>query len=126
MSANQAWNTVQTELSNYLNFLGFYYCERKKHLEAIEFYDRAIKINPRCSMAYLSRGYNKAELDLYDEAIKDLQIAEQLYNEQGDKVNSQYAQEILMLIKSGVFCTTPRKGIVQIEIVETHSCAGHI
>ncbi|EDX82379.1 hypothetical protein S7335_825 [Synechococcus sp. PCC 7335] len=40
-----------------------------------------------------------------------------------DGIHSLSPSERLEL---GVFCTTPRKGIVQIEIVETHSCAGHI
>ncbi|MCX5961579.1 MAG: tetratricopeptide repeat protein [Cyanobacteria bacterium] len=98
--AQASWNTLSKELSVYLNFLGVYFSERKKYLEAIQYYDRAIKINPSYAMAYFSRGGTKADLRLYNEASQDLQIAEQLFHEQGDLTNYQNARKILMQIES--------------------------
>lgn len=98
--AQASWDTLSKELSVYLNFLGVYFSERKKYLEAIRYYDRAIKINPSYAMAYFSRGGTKADLHLYDEASQDLKIAEQLFNEQGALTNYQIARKILMQIES--------------------------
>lgn len=98
--AQALWDTLSKKLPIYLNFLGVYFSERKKYLEAIQYYDRAIKINPSYAMAYFSRGGTKADLHLYNEASQDLQIAEQLFNEQGDLTNYQNARKILMQIES--------------------------
>jgi tetratricopeptide (TPR) repeat protein len=94
-TAKVLWNTLSKELSEYLNFLGVYFSERKKYLEAIQYYDRAIKTNPSYAMAYFSRGGTKADLHLYDEAIQDLEIAEQLFQEQGNLANYQNARKFL-------------------------------
>ena len=97
--AQASWDALSKELSIYLNFLGVYFSEREKYLEAIQYYDRAITINPSYAMAYFSRGGTKADLHLYNEASQDLKIAKQLFKEQGDLSNYQNAQKISMEIE---------------------------
>jgi tetratricopeptide (TPR) repeat protein len=97
--AKTSWNTLSKELSVYLNFLGVYFCERKKYSEAIQYYDRAIKINPSYAMAYFSRGGTKADLRLFDEAIHDIKKAVQLFADQNDLPNYQNAQKILQQLQ---------------------------
>ncbi|BAY95406.1 MULTISPECIES: tetratricopeptide repeat protein [unclassified Tolypothrix] len=98
--AKTSWNTLSKELSVYLNFLGVYFCERKKYSEAIQYYDLAIKINPSYAMAYFSRGGAKADLRLFDEAIHDIKKAVQLFSDQNDLPNYENAQKILQQIQS--------------------------
>ena len=45
--------------------------ERQRHQEAIEDYDRAIRLDPDDAAAYFGRSEAKAELGRYDEAIED-------------------------------------------------------
>ena len=97
--AQASWDALSKELSIYLNFLGVYFSEREKYLEAIQYYDRAITINPSYAMAHFSCGGTKADLHLYNEASQDLKIAKQLFKEQGDLSNYQNAQKISMEIE---------------------------
>jgi tetratricopeptide (TPR) repeat protein len=102
-TAKVLWNSVKKDLSAYLNFLGVYFSERKKYSESIQYYDRAIKIDPSYAMAYFSRGGTKVDLHLFDEAVPDLQKAAQLFYEQNDLPNYQNAQKILQQLQGANF-----------------------
>jgi len=87
--AEALWNICAKELAIYVQFLGVQFSERKKYSQAIEYYDKAIKIDPACAIAYFSRGSNKVDLNLFDDGISDIRTAEKLYLEQNDIENYQ-------------------------------------
>jgi len=97
-AAKVVWNPLKGNLSVYLSFLGIYCSERKKYSESIQYYDRAIKINPNYAMAYFSRGCTKADLYIFDEAVQDLTQAVELFHDQNDLPNSQKAKKTLFEI----------------------------
>ena len=62
---------------------------------AIKYYTQAITINPQLAIAYYNRGVAKSESGDKAGAIKDLETAKQLYQQQGNTQNAQRVQEIL-------------------------------
>lgn len=97
--AEALWRESSREVSIYLSFLGVYFSERRKHVVAIQYHDRALRINPDYAMAYFSRGNAKVDLRLYDEAIPDLERAAQLFQTQDDLTNYRHALTILNNLK---------------------------
>ncbi|MFN7414403.1 MAG: trypsin-like peptidase domain-containing protein [Dolichospermum sp.] len=62
---------------------------------AITDYNQVITINPQDADAYYNRGIAKSDLGDKAGAIKDLEIAKQLYQQQGNTQNAQKVQESL-------------------------------
>jgi len=50
-----------------------------KYKKAIEYYTKAIELNPKYADAYFERGFNKLQLKKYNEAIVDYTKAIELY-----------------------------------------------
>lgn len=65
---------------------------------AIEAYTSAIRIAPDDAQAYYHRGLANHDLKEFALAIEDLQKATALFSEQGDRTNSQLAQDTLKML----------------------------
>ncbi|MTJ08223.1 tetratricopeptide repeat protein, partial [Anabaena sp. UHCC 0204] len=59
---------------------------------AIDDFTQAITINPQYAKAYNNRGLAKSDLGDKIGAIKDLETAKQLYQQQGNTQNAQKSQ----------------------------------
>jgi len=92
--AKAIWDKSNDDLVVYLGFLGIYFCERKSYDDAIQYFDRALGIDPNNANIYLCRGNAKCELgntkresSLIDEAIADVDSAARIFLDQNDSDN---------------------------------------
>ena len=92
--AKAIWDKSNDDLVAYLGFLGIYLSERESYNDAIQYFDRALEIDPNNANIYLCRGNAKCELgntkresSLIDEAIADVQSAARIFLAQNDSDN---------------------------------------
>ncbi|WP_367890353.1 tetratricopeptide repeat protein [Sphaerospermopsis torques-reginae] len=71
------------------------YDDRNKIVQAITDYNQAIKINNKYGKAYLARALANMKNGNKLEAIKDLETAKQLFQQQNDTKGYQIVQEFL-------------------------------
>jgi uncharacterized protein YjbI with pentapeptide repeats len=77
----QAWGLKEAERGNYNS--------------AIDYYDRALTVDPNYAPAYLARGLTYYRLGNESAAIQNAQIASKLYQEQNDQSGYQTSQRFL-------------------------------
>jgi tetratricopeptide (TPR) repeat protein len=93
-AAKAIWDKSNDDLVVYLKFLGICFSERESYGEAIQYFDRALGIDPNNANAYLCRSNAKGELgnaksdsSLIDEAIVDAHSAAGIFLAQNDHTN---------------------------------------
>jgi uncharacterized protein YjbI with pentapeptide repeats len=72
---------------------------RKNYVGAIEYYNQALQINPQFAVAYLGRGFMLYRLTDEPGAMRDVQIAAQLFERQGNEQGVQAVEEFVKYVK---------------------------
>ena len=67
----------------------------KNYVGAIEYYNQALQMNPRFALAYLGRGFMLYRLTDEEGAMRDMQIAAQLFAQQGNETGVQAVEEFV-------------------------------
>jgi len=68
--------------------------------QAIEYFNQAIAVNPKYADAYLARGVVRYQLFDSPGALKDTQVAEKLFNSQGNNTGLQTAQAFILELQT--------------------------
>ncbi|MFM2064253.1 MAG: hypothetical protein RLZZ507_3924 [Cyanobacteriota bacterium] len=95
--------TINPKSKNYINILllvayterGFVKNTERKTEQAIQDFNQAITISPKSARPYYGRGLAYALQGTKQQAIKDLETAKQLFQQQGNIQESQKIQELL-------------------------------
>ncbi|MEA5513241.1 tetratricopeptide repeat protein [Nodularia sp. UHCC 0506] len=88
-------DTINPNFALTYTYRGRNYLQQNKLAEAIHNFNRAITINPQVAAPYSLRGVAYVLQGKKQQAIKDLQTAKQLYQQQGDTQGYQNVQELL-------------------------------
>lgn len=72
---------------------------RNNYTGAIQYYDRALEVNPQFALAYLGRGFMFYRLTDEQGAMRDVQIAAQLFEQQGNEQGMQAVEDFVSYVK---------------------------
>lgn len=86
-SSNMKYQKYQKAIA--YNYCGLVYTLKKDYFGALDYYNKAIELDPKFGEVFENRGLTYSELKNREFAIRDLQTASQLYKIQGNKLDYQ-------------------------------------
>lgn len=74
--------------------------QAQRHEAAIAYYNQAIQRQPQLATAYLGRSFSISVLGDLDQAVRDAEVAQSLFQNEGNSAGVQTAEEVLKAIAS--------------------------